>query len=442
MKRKSNVLLKIVPVLFAGMLALSGCSGSGEKASSDGSGSGKTVNLTMSAWGNPAELKVYQRGIDAYTKEHPNVKIKLIPVPSDGYEQKILTQLQGGDAPDVFYVGDATMAKLAQNGSVAELGEYMQTSDSYAKPDEYADGLWGAAKQDGKYYGVPVDCNPLLLYYNKKMFKDLGIKTPQEYFDEGQWNWKAFDEVTKKLKDGGKKGFIAEKWLMDTWIWSNGGRAYDEQGNYVLDQNEKAHEAIQFISDLTKKGQIMYAGSLPKGQGLDAMFMSNQVGMVAAGRWLTPMFSENKNLDFDYIYWPTNTGNKMEPVQIGVAYMAANKKSKHVEEAMNFATYYVSKEGQKARLEGNGNAIPSVSGIDDIVTSDKTVEHTQYLMDGREKGYVNGAPLMFKGQIPGLNKEVEDQYDLLLLGKQGVDKTIKNITEKTKQLTSEYQAGN
>jgi len=440
MKRKSNVLLKIVPAVFAGILALSGCSGSSEKTSSEGSS--KTVNLTMSAWGNPAELKVYQRGIDAYTKEHPDVKIKLIPVPSDGYEQKLLTQLQGGDAPDVFYVGDATMAKLAKNGSVADLGEFMQTGDSYAKPDEYADGLWGAAKQGDKYFGIPVDCNPLVMYYNKTMFKDLGIKTPQEYFDEGKWNWQAFDDVTKKLKAGGKKGFIAEKGYMDTWMWSNGGLAYDDEGKYVMDQNQKAHEAIEFVNDLTKKGQIMYGGSLPKGQGLDAMFMSNQVGLVAAGRWLTPMFSENKNLEFDYISWPTNTGNKMEPVQVPVAYIAANVKSKQIAEAKKFATFYVSKEGQKARLEGNGNAIPSVRGIDDIVTSDKTVEHVKYLIDGREKGFANGSPRMFKGQVPGLNKEVEDQFDLLLLGKQDVDTTFKNITEKTKKLTDEFNAGN
>ncbi|MBT2730428.1 sugar ABC transporter substrate-binding protein [Bacillus sp. ISL-75] len=444
MKIKSKVMFKIVPAVLAGMLALSGCSGNSTKTSSEsgGSASGKTVNLTMSVWGNPDELKVYQKGIDAYTKEHPNVKIKMIPVPSEGYEQKLLTQLQGGNASDVFYVGDTTMAKLAKKGALAELGKFMKSDESYAKPDEYAVGLWGAAKQGDKIYGISVDCNPVVMYYNKKMFKDLGIKSPQEYFDEGKWNWNAFNEVTKKLKDAGKKGFIAEQWLMDTWIWSNGGLSFDESGNYVMDQNQKAKDAIQFVNDLMKKRQITYAGSLPKGQGIDAMFLSNQVGIVAAGRWLTPMFSQNKSLKFDYISWPTNTGNKMEPVQIPVAYIAVNKKSKEVDEAMKFATFYVSKEGQKERLTGNGSAVPSVSGIDDIVTSDKTVEHSQYLIDGRETGFASGSPKLFKGQVPGLNKEIEDQYDLLFLKKQDVDTTIKKISEKSKKMIEEFKAGN
>ncbi|WP_348619708.1 ABC transporter substrate-binding protein [Paenibacillus polymyxa] len=440
MKMKSNAILRIVPAILAGVIALTGCSGNTSTSSESGeSVTGKTVNLTMSAWGNPAELKIYQKGIDAYTKEHPNVKIKLIPVASDGYEQKLLTQLQGGNAPDVSYVGDATMVKLVQNGTLADLGEFMKTDNSYAKPDEYADGLWGAAKDGDKIYGITMDCSPLVMYYNKKMFKDLGIKTPQEYFDEGKWNWAAFDEVTKKLKDTGKQGFIGETWTMETWIWSNGGLSYDDQGNYVMDQNQKAREAIQFVNDLREKGQIKYAGSLPKGQGLDAMFMSNQVGIVAAGRWLTPMFSQAKNMEFDYIYWPSNTNNKMEPVQVPIAFFAVNKKSKEQEEAMKFVTFYGSKEGQKARLAGNSSAVPSVSGIDDIVTSDKTIEHSQYLLDAREKGYANGSLKYFKGRIPGLSERVNEQYDLLLLGKQDVDTTINNITVETNKLTKEHE---
>ena len=442
MKTRSNKILKTALAILAGVIALSGCSSNKSTSpESAENSSGKTVNLTMSAWGNPNELKIYQKGIDAYTKDHPNVKIKLVPVASDGYEQKLLTQLQGGNAPDVFYVSDSTMVKLVQNNSLADLSEFMKTDSSYAKADEYAEGLWGAAKDGDKIYGITMDCNPLVMYYNKKMFSDLGIKTPQEYFDEDRWNWAAFDEVTKKLKDAGKQGYIGETWTMDTWIWSNGGLTYDDEGNYVMDQDSKAREAIQFISDLREKGQMKYAGSLPKGQGLDAMFMSNQVGIIAAGRWLTPMFTTN-NLEFDYIYWPTNTSNKMEPVQVPIAFVAVNKMSKEQEEAMKFVTFYVSKEGQKARLSGNGSSVPSVAGIDDIITSDKTVEHAQYFIDAREKGYANGSLRQFKGRVPGLSERINEQFDLLLLGKQNVDTTIENITEQTEKLTLESGTAN
>ncbi|WP_085522961.1 ABC transporter substrate-binding protein [Tuberibacillus sp. Marseille-P3662] len=419
---------------------IQGCS------NSDGSGNtsdGDTITLKMSAWGNPEELKVYQRGVDAFMEKNPNIKVEIIPIPSDSYEQKLMTELSGGKGPDVFYVGDATMAKLAKNQSVISLTDFMKTSDSYTKDDLYSDGLWGAAKQNSKIYGIPVDCNPLVLYYNKKLFKELGIKSPQEYFEENDWNWETFKKVTGKFKDAGKYGFVQDSayGTMASWVWSNGGLVYDKEGNYVLDTNKKAQEAIQYINGLVQDGRAIYAGSLPKGQGLEAMFMSRQVGMVAAGRWLTPLFSKNGSLEFDYIYWPTNTDEKYNPVQIPTAYLSVNANTEHQKAAKKFVTFYTSKMGQKTRLSQAGNAIPSVKGINDVVLENAKVEHADYLLKGRQNGVANGSPRLFAGNVPGLQQDMSDIYDLMLLGKQDADTTIHKITEATQKKMKEYQSG-
>ncbi len=82
--------------------------------------------------------------------------------------KKLLTQLSGGTAPDVFYAGDGTIAKMIQNQTIAELTPYLKSGDN-VKESDFIQGLWGAAKKDDKVYGVPVDCNPLILWYNKKI---------------------------------------------------------------------------------------------------------------------------------------------------------------------------------------------------------------------------------------------------------------------------------
>ncbi len=86
MKRKSQ----FAAFLLVIVLLVTGCSGSGSNSGS-ASTDEKKIELTMSAWGNPAEIKVYQRALDEYEKQNPNIKVKLIPVPSDNYEQKLLT---------------------------------------------------------------------------------------------------------------------------------------------------------------------------------------------------------------------------------------------------------------------------------------------------------------------------------------------------------------
>lgn len=430
MKRRISLLCLMAAMLVMVPL-LQACGKAGD--------SGGKVELTMSAWGNPAELKVYQRAIDAYEEKNKNVSVKLIPIPSDGYEQKLLTELSGGAGADVFYVGDTTMAKLVKSNSVLPLADFLKTDASYTKAEEYAEGLWGAAKQGEELYGITVDCNPYVMYYNIKLFKEAGLKTPQQYFDEGTWNWDTFKEVTATFKSMNKYGFVQEKGSLPmlNWVWSNGGNMYDKEGSYVYDKDPKAQEAIAYIADLVKSGGVIYGGSLPKGQGMDAMFMSQQVAMVTAGRWLTPMFSENKSLEFDYIPWPTNTPEKTNPSGIAVAYVAVNKNSKQQEEAKKFLSFYVSKEGQKSRLADTGNAVPSVAGIDEVVLDKGIPAHANYLLTGRDIGIAPGSPQTYYAQIPGLSNEVEDLYDLMLLGKASSEETIENISSIVKKKTEE-----
>ncbi|OAS86846.1 MULTISPECIES: ABC transporter substrate-binding protein [Metabacillus] len=438
--KKTKLAFLFLALLLVMVPVLQGCSDSSSSSStgSDSKDSGETVNLTFSAWGNPAEIKVYQKAVDGFMKENPNIKVKLVPIPSDGYIQKLQTQLQGSQAPDVFYVGDGDISKIIETGKLAPLGEFMNSSESYAKPDEFAEGLWGAAKKDDEIYGITVDCNPMLLYYNKKLLSELGIKSPQEYFDAGEWNFAAMEEVTSQLREGGKYGFIADNgWAsLFSWIWANGGEIYNkETGEFVLDQNEKGMEAMEFLAKMVKDKNFTYTGSLPKGQGAEAMFMSGQVGMVAAGRWFTPLFNENKSLEWDYISWPSNTENKTEPVGIPTAYLAANNDSKHKEEAMKFVTYYTSKVGQEMRLAGVGNAIPSIGGIDEAVTDSKVPEHVDVIIQAREQGFANA----IQSTIPGLDKEVNDIMDLMYLGKDDAQTTVTKLAEKANTMIAEHK---
>jgi multiple sugar transport system substrate-binding protein len=435
MAKKSKKSFKLIPILLAFVLIISACSSS--ETNSDGNSSGDKIQLTMSTWGNPAEIKVIQRALDAFMEKEPNIEVKLIPIPNDGYRDKILTQLSGGKGSDVFYVGAEDISTIRDTGKVAELSDFLNSSESYVKPEAFSEGLWGAARTEDGIYGVTVDCNPYLMYYNKKVLEEAGIKSPQEYYDEGNWNWDTFAEVTGKIRDMGKRGFIAENGSshLFNWIWTNGGKMYDDQGNIILEENQKAIEAFEFIEEMVAGGNFTYGGSLPKGQGADAMFMSNQVGFVAAGRWLTPMFSQNESLEFDYIPWPTNTGEKMEPTVVATAYMVANKNSKHLEEAMKFVSFYTSAEGQETRLADNGNAIPSIDEADNVVKNAKIPEHPMYLLDARNIGIVDDNQSI----IPGLDKEIADILDLMYLEKNDAEKTMDAVVKKAESMIQEYK---
>ncbi|MBR2570179.1 MAG: sugar ABC transporter substrate-binding protein, partial [Paenibacillus sp.] len=63
--------------------------------------------------------------------------------------------------------------------------------------------------------------------------------------------------------------------------------------------------------------------------------------------------------------------------------------------------------------------------------------HANYLLTGRDIGIAPGSPQTYYAQIPGLSNEVEDLYDLMLLGKASSEETIENISSIVKKKTEE-----
>src|SRR5262249_33958764 len=134
----------------------------GQGAKSDGKAAPKStekIKLTWSIVANPNLLARYQDFTKTYNEKHPNVEWELRPIPYAEYESKIITQLSGGTAPDVFFTGGWMIGKLIANQSVTELSAFMKAPDSKIKESDFIEGVWGSAKKDGKIYAITVDCN-------------------------------------------------------------------------------------------------------------------------------------------------------------------------------------------------------------------------------------------------------------------------------------------
>jgi multiple sugar transport system substrate-binding protein len=374
--------------------------------------SAQGVEVTWQSWGNTGEVENFRNFTDEYNSSQSDVVSKFTPVPTDGYDEKLLTQLNGGTAPDVFYVADGQASTLIQNSVVYDLTELLSSDASMSRPEQFAGDLWGPAQTaDGRIFGVPVDCNPLVLWYNKKVLQDAGItEMPADTYEAGNWNWDTFQTILDAIAESGGRGMVLGDWwaYRYSFVTNNGGTIYTD-GRFAANEDEKSIEAIQWVADNIAAEKIIFSGSLPEGQGADAMFMSNQLAFVSLGRWGLPLFRQNENLDCDIVPFPTNTGNKIEPSGVAVAYWMMNAEPSDVDAAFAFYTYFVSPEGQAGRLDTGGNAVPSIEGEEaaNVVIEDDLPEHRQYFLDARDVGY---GPLAEEAGTPGLSSELNDLF--------------------------------
>jgi|WetSurMetagenome_2_1015567.scaffolds.fasta_scaffold69232_2 raffinose/stachyose/melibiose transport system substrate-binding protein len=130
-----------------------------------------------------------------FEKLHPKVKVEAQYVsPGPDYSQTLITQIQAGNAPDVFYTdggsgNPVSLIPLAKAGKLADL-----TGASYeAAVSEQAKDLF---YNDGKLVGMPLGVAGEAVIYNADEFAKLGIEAPA--------TWADFLALCEKIKAAGK----------------------------------------------------------------------------------------------------------------------------------------------------------------------------------------------------------------------------------------------
>jgi multiple sugar transport system substrate-binding protein len=278
----------------------------------------------------------------------------------------------------------------------------------------------------------------MVLWFNKPALAAAGIDDdPLALRDAGDWTWDAFRAMTDKLREAGKHGAVFYNSFLNNYslIRANGGQVYDESGKFVASQDPKSVEALRFIYDNIKSKNFTYANALAQGQGPDALFISGQAGFESAGRWLLPTAKDTLLPDdYDIVTWPTTTGNTTEPGAVATSFLVINANTPHQAEAFQFLTEFVSKDGQIFRLQGGGNAVPSIKGADEVVLEDEVPAHAQIFLEVRENGFVLPAE---ETRVPGLPQDILKGLEPLWLGEGDFEAKVESLGKMVNERLAE-----
>ncbi|WP_329116329.1 ABC transporter substrate-binding protein [Streptomyces sp. NBC_01465] len=170
-------------IAITSALAMTACGGSGGSGGSSSDASGKVEGtVTFQTWNLKTNFKDYFDGVIAsFEKKYPDVKVKWVDQPAEGYADKLSAQAASNTLPDVVNVAPDLATPLAKAGLALNLDE----AAAKYKAD-YLPGAWTSHQMPGKKgtYAFPWYLNTGPMFYNKKLFKDAGLdpeKPPTSY---------------------------------------------------------------------------------------------------------------------------------------------------------------------------------------------------------------------------------------------------------------------
>ena len=389
--------------------------------------------ITWATWGNEGELKRFEELNEAFMKANPDVKVNFIPIPNNGYTDKLLAMIASGTEPDLYYVLDGYHS-LALGGKLEPVDSYL-VNDASINKDNFFPNLLSYLTVDDQLYGLPTDCAPRALYYNKTMLKELGLEDPNELEEQGKWDINAFEEMAGKITDAGKIALVLEN-SQDSqtcWFGSSGASMYDENGKCIIDSPESVAIYTK-MQNMIKDGKVQWnANSKIDPNGL---FMGQQLAFVEAGRWLMPLFKDIKDFEFDVCPIPAGlTGDRKVYIGSIPLVMSANCKDK--ETAWRFMRYFVGEEGQTFRLKDNGNCIPSINlpGLDEATFMNEPLpEHKEIWKKYREegvRGYVEDS------LNPETREALSNAEDEMFVNFADVQTTLQSLQDQINQIVSQ-----
>ena len=210
-------------------------------------------DIVLKFWDNQqteSGLSQYQQeAVKSFEAANPGIKVEVTTIPYPEYQQRLLTAVQAGNAPDVSTVDQIWVAAFAQAGAIEPLDDLAKKAGVTA--DTFFPGAWASANYDGKLWGIPFNVDVWQFsFYNADLFKAAGVDPASIATFEG------LKAAGEKLTGNGKYGIglFAHKGedtvvVMDSFIFSNGGKVLNDDGSCGL-TSDASVGALAYLASL------------------------------------------------------------------------------------------------------------------------------------------------------------------------------------------------
>lgn len=252
-----KTMFTILVLLGAFTLGLAACGGG---TSGDEGGFAPSDNpsghILVWGWGAALTDTLEASGVLAdFEAAYPDIEVEfLIMDPADLYTNLPLAITAGQDLPDVALVENSHLSQFVHMGGGTALLDVTNPVKPYI--DVMNDYKWSDCTLDGKYYCMPWDSGPVVMYYRADVFQAAGLPTDPDEVSELVATFDDYFDLCQTIKDEtGAFCFANNK-------ANNSGRLYEmmlwEQGlgYYDLDSGDLTVSSPENIATLELMGKF------------------------------------------------------------------------------------------------------------------------------------------------------------------------------------------
>jgi len=385
-----------------------------------------TIEIRLSFWGSYEEWSMWKEIVDGFEAENPDITVTIMYTPGN-YDDKIRLLLAADAAPDVMLLQDEPFPRYASYGKLADVTDWAYASRTAQEWDAL---FWPTAAQSfrykGRVYGVPIWGGNVLVYYNRKMFREMGVEPPSD-----DWTFDEFvakgKELTRDTDGDGRFdtfGFALPGWWVYfmPWTYGFGARYLNDDFTDWAFTDDKALEATRFYQDLRFKDRISPTMHDLPNTDESVMFMTGRIGMSVSGPWNSPPL-KTAGIDFDVVHVPTGpVGKRFTRVTWDA--VCIFDKSPHKEEAWRFVEYCIGYEAQ-AVVGRYIRSVPALRAASDAFMDPDNGWNEEKFIEAMD--YSTLQPITINWEK--MSDVIAAEYELLLLNKQSPEDTIRNMAE-------------
>lgn len=343
-------------------LTLAACGGGDDDGAS---GDGPVTLEFQSLSDQPAAIAATESIVAEWNEANPDVQVEIVPAGWDGIYDKLITQFNGGAAPDVIHYEAASIVPFARDGYLADLSEYM----SDERRSDIPEGILDSVTVDDQVVAYPTELQSYMVFANTALLEEAGVEVPTG----DTMTWEQLREIAQATTAGETYGLgwglASPTAAFMSFAPGFGGTFFEGSGtdaSITIGEGELA--VPELVHTMAFEDETVLPVTLTQsGSEVLASFYAGQIAMTIQGSFQAANIATDAPEGFEWTVLPPLEGPAGAGQAANPQTLSVNIDSEYVEESAEFIEFFTETENLAALNEADA-LIPATTSAQEYMS--------------------------------------------------------------------------